>query len=76
MAKTKEWTIRSRIEHLGFNTAQIASRAGVKRPYISQLQNGKKEPPYYKIPALANALNMTPDEFREALARTIATSKK
>lgn len=50
----------------GMNATELSERSGVSNPYISKLFSGKvKEPTWAKACALIDALEMTPDQFRE-----------
>ena len=54
--------VRYAREQLGLTTQILAERAGVSQPYISEIENGNKNPSAKTIMKLAAALNV-PGEF-------------
>ena len=54
--------VRYAREQLGLTTQILAERAGVSQPYISEIENGNKNPSAKTIMKLAAALN-EPGEF-------------
>ena len=54
--------VRYAREQLGLTTQILAKRAGVSQPYISEIENGNKNPSAKTIMKLAAALNV-PGEF-------------
>ena len=54
--------VRFAREQLGLTTQILAERAGVSQPYISEIENGNKNPSAKTIMKLAAALNV-PGEF-------------
>lgn len=53
--------IRQRREQLGITSQQLAELANVSQAYISQLENGHRQPSYNTLQAIAYALNSTAD---------------
>ena len=50
----------------GLKAVDIAERSGVAASYLSKLATGRvKEPTWQKALAIIDALEMTPDEFKE-----------
>ena len=54
--------VRYAREQLGLTTQILAERAGVSQPYISEIENGNKNPSAKTIMKLAASLNV-PGEF-------------
>ncbi|MHC1761471.1 MAG: helix-turn-helix domain-containing protein [Negativicutes bacterium] len=54
--------VRYAREQLGLTTQILAERAGVSQPYISEIENGNKNPSAKTIMKLSAALNV-PGEF-------------
>jgi transcriptional regulator with XRE-family HTH domain len=54
--------VRYAREQLGLTTQLLASKAGISQPYISEIENGNKNPSAKTIMKLAAALNV-PGEF-------------
>ena len=54
--------VRYAREQLGITTQTLASKAGISQPYISEIENGNKNPSAKTIMKLAAALNV-PGEF-------------
>lgn len=54
--------VRYAREQLGLTTQILAERAGISQPYISEIENGNKNPSAKTIMKLAAALNV-PGEF-------------
>jgi len=62
--------IRELREAAGMTQGELAGRAGVSRPYLSNVENGAAEPTVKKAAAIARALGVTVDElFPSAGAR-------
>lgn len=59
-----------RLRHLrtarGLTLRQLGQRVGKQAPYLSQLENGKRDPGLSLVSALARALRVTPDELLAA----------
>ena len=50
---------------------ELAVRAGISYPYLSEIENGQKEPSYEPLKNLAHALGLAPGElFGLAMAQT------
>ena len=65
--------LRAFRERRGLTLQEVASRSGLSRSYLSELENGKKQPSIKALEALADALNVAldaliPDGGREAEA--------
>lgn len=54
--------VRFAREQLGLTTQMLADKAGISQPYISEIENGNKNPSAKTIMKLAAALNV-PGEF-------------
>lgn len=55
--------IRERRKHLGMDVAECAAKTGISRPYLSELETGRKrrmKPPTYA--ALRTTLQIAPDD--------------
>lgn len=59
--------IKTRRVKLGFSRALLAERAGLSYPYISEIENGKKEPSTRAQRQIANALGWELDELHRAI---------
>ena len=57
-------------EHRGLTATALAERAGLGRPYVSQLEAGTREGTVGTILALARALDVEPGDLFEELARS------
>ncbi|XKE96555.1 XRE family transcriptional regulator (plasmid) [Metaplanococcus flavidus] len=53
--------IKEKRQELNLNQAELAKRAGLQAPSISQYENGIRNPSYEALIKLANALNTTTD---------------
>lgn len=53
--------IKEKRKELNLNQAELAKRAGLQAPAISQYENGVRNPSYEALIKLANALNTTTD---------------
>ncbi len=54
------------MQRKGMSANELAKKAGVTAPYISQLRSGRsKDPLWSKACAVIHALDMTVDEFVE-----------
>lgn len=53
--------ITKRREELGFSQSELARRAGLKPPAISQYESGARTPSYEAVIKLSNALNLSAD---------------
>jgi len=47
----------------GFKRRDLADLAGLSYPYLSEIENGRKQPSAGKLKALASALGLTPAEL-------------
>ncbi len=52
-------------EAAGFTQAQLAERAGMHRMSIAKLEQGQYQPSWEAVQALANALGVSSEAFRE-----------
>lgn len=50
-------------EHRGLTALELASRAGITQPYLSQIENGNREGGVETMKALASALGVTIDDL-------------
>jgi transcriptional regulator with XRE-family HTH domain len=50
-------------EDNGLTQEQLAAKAGVTRPYVSQIETGKKEPKVSTIADLCDAMEVSPVAF-------------
>lgn len=50
-------------EHRGLTQQQLADQAGISKPYLSQLEAGKRTGSATVLSALAQALNVLVDDF-------------
>jgi transcriptional regulator with XRE-family HTH domain len=64
--------IRHRREQLGVTSQQLATMANVSQAYISQLENGHRQPSYNSLQAIAHALNTPVDYFLSDDAGTLS----
>lgn len=70
--------LRLRREGLGLSRREVADRSGLSYPYVSQLENGDREPSLDALGRLAGALDTTTEELLTApglLADAIATPR-
>ncbi|HHV93565.1 MAG TPA: helix-turn-helix transcriptional regulator [Firmicutes bacterium] len=68
--------IRTFREKRGLTLQEVASRSGLSRSYLSEIENGKKQPSVKTLEALAAALNVAldallPEEGMQAEAETL-----
>jgi len=64
--------LAKRRNELGLSTAAVARAAGISRPYLTQIENGKRMPSDEKFTALLVALGVTMQDFmNEMLAGQI-----
>ena len=52
-------------EHRGLTQQELASRAGISKPYLSQIETGKRQGTVETLSALARALNVPLDVLTE-----------
>ncbi|MPM57321.1 hypothetical protein SDC9_104143 [bioreactor metagenome] len=50
-------------EQLGITSQELAEQANVSQPYISQIENDRRQPSYNTLQAIAYALNTSIDYF-------------
>jgi ribosome-binding protein aMBF1 (putative translation factor) len=50
-------------EHRGLSVTELAAKAGLSQPYLSQIENGTRRASAALIGALASALGVSPDEL-------------
>jgi transcriptional regulator with XRE-family HTH domain len=55
--------LRSRREGLGLSRREVADRSGLSYPYVSQLENGDREPSLDALARLAGALATSTEEL-------------
>src|SRR3954447_2344209 len=55
--------IRVRREQLDLKRRQLHEAAGISYPYLSEIENGAKEPSPQRLRAIAEALQTTPEEL-------------
>lgn len=55
--------LRSRREDLGLTRREVADRSGLSYPYVSQLENGDREPSLDALARLAGALATSTEEL-------------
>ncbi|MDE1567096.1 helix-turn-helix domain-containing protein [Aquabacter sp. P-9] len=60
---TGESPVRVWREHRGLSTAELAKRAGIKQPYLSQIESGKRDGGIQTIKRLAQALGVAIDDL-------------
>lgn len=68
--------ISKRREELGFSQTDLAKRAGLKPPAISQYESGARSPSYEALIKLSNALNVTTDYLISGKEFELDTDKK
>jgi len=59
-------TLRLRREGLGLSRRDVADRSGLSYPYVSQLENGDREPSLDALGRLAEALDTTTEDLLTA----------
>jgi DNA-binding XRE family transcriptional regulator len=50
-------------EHLGLTQQQVAEAAGISKPYLSQLESGRRQGTTQVLQAIAKALNISLDDL-------------
>ena len=50
-------------EHRGLTQKQVSEVAGISKPYLSQIESGKRKGTTEILSAIANALNLTLDDI-------------
>lgn len=58
------WSLQSAIRRAGLNHTSLAQRAGISRPYVTALANGKRRPTDAIIGLLATTLGVPIAELR------------
>lgn len=52
-------------ESMGLRQTDLAAKAGISRPFLSQVEAGERDPSALVVKALADALGVTVDDLRE-----------
>jgi DNA-binding XRE family transcriptional regulator len=53
-------------DHRGLSAAQLAQRVGIARPYLTQIENGTRQPMFGVMQRIAEALSVSLDHLRMA----------
>ncbi len=69
-----EKTLKSRRCSSNLSQEQLGLKSGLSRPYISELEMGKKDPSLFTIFKLSDALNVKPSFFIEEIEQVISIS--
>ena len=64
-------TLKSRRQSINLSQEQLGVESGLSRSYISDLENGKKDPSLFTIFKLANALDLKPSALIDEVEHTI-----
>ena len=64
-------TLKSRRQSINLSQEQLGLESGLSRSYISDLENGKKDPSLFTIFKLANALDLKPSALIDEVEHTI-----
>ena len=67
-------TLKSRRCSSNLSQEQLGLKSGLSRPYISELEMGKKDPSLLTIFKLADALKVKPSFFIEEIEQVISIS--
>ena len=67
-------TLKSRRCSLNLSQEQLGLKSGLSRPYISELEMGKKDPSLFTIFKLSDALKVKPSFFIEEIEQVISIS--
>jgi transcriptional regulator with XRE-family HTH domain len=67
-------TLKSRRLSSNLSQEQLGLKSGLSRPYISELEMGKKDPSLFTIFKLADALKVKPSFFIEEIEQVISIS--
>ena len=64
-------TLKSRRCSSNLSQEQLGLKSGLSRPYISELELGKKDPSLFTVFKLANALQLKPSVLIDEVEHTI-----
>ena len=67
-------TLKSRRCSSNLSQEQLGLKSGLSRPYISELEMGKKDPSLFTIFKLADALKVKPSFFINEVEQTVSIS--
>ncbi|QDC40941.1 helix-turn-helix transcriptional regulator [Candidatus Methylopumilus universalis] len=67
-------TLKSRRCSSNLSQEQLGLKSGLSRPYISELEMGKKDPSLFTIFKLSDALKVKPSFFIEEIEQVISIS--
>jgi len=67
-------TLKSRRCSSNLSQEQLGLKSGLSRPYISELEMGKKDPSLFTIFKLADALKVNPSFFINEIEQAISIS--
>jgi len=67
-------SLKSRRLSLNLSQEQLGLKSGLSRPYISELEMGKKDPSLFTIFKLADALKVNPSFFINEIEQAISIS--
>jgi transcriptional regulator with XRE-family HTH domain len=67
-------SLKSRRLSSNLSQEQLGLKSGLSRPYISELEMGKKDPSLFTIFKLADALKVKPSFFIEEIEQVISIS--
>ena len=67
-------TLKSRRCSSNLSQEQLGLKSGLSRPYISDLEMGKKDPSLFTIFKLSDALKVKPSFFIEEIEQVISIS--
>jgi transcriptional regulator with XRE-family HTH domain len=67
-------TLKSRRLSSNLSQEQLGLKSGLSRPYISELEMGKKDPSLFTIFKLADALKVNPSFFINEIEQAISIS--
>jgi transcriptional regulator with XRE-family HTH domain len=67
-------SLKSRRLSSNLSQEQLGLKSGLSRPYISELEMGKKDPSLFTIFKLADALKVKPSFFINEVEQTVSIS--
>ncbi|WP_422672270.1 helix-turn-helix domain-containing protein [Candidatus Methylopumilus planktonicus] len=67
-------TLRLRRFNINLSQEQLGLKSGLSRPYISELEMGKKDPSLFTIFKLSDALKVKPSFFINEIEQLISIS--
>jgi transcriptional regulator with XRE-family HTH domain len=67
-------SLKSRRLSSNLSQEQLGLKSGLSRPYISELEMGKKDPSLFTIFKLADALKVNPSFFINEVEQTVSIS--